>query len=268
MKRFFSLFICVCIFLGGAGCDAQAISELIHTATPTITSTPLPTNTPVPTKTPQPTATVYFIPTAVPDSQISMELLENHNWLVIDHEAGYQYEISDQWYLDDVSSMEVMDIVLSTEGFKEKLGLTMPPQMFIEPEGMRILGVYRDDSITDYMSMAFNSTHITDEIVSADTLEDFAAITLNVLANTYGYTEDDFGIAMAENENGLPVITVVFNLALNYYQVKILFELENGFGMITYGLSDQNIDEVQYDLDKVIDSLQLIGDEPGEEGQS
>lgn len=261
MERYFRLFLCMCVFLGSTGCDVQAISEFVHTSTPTVTSTPLPTSTPKPTSTPEPTATVYLVPTANPVSQVTMKLQDDHTWLVTDQEAGYEYQIGGLWYLDDVSTMDVMEIITGTMDYKERLGLSYPPQMFIEPDGMRILGIYRDDSITDYSSLAFNSSHIVDAGLAERSLDEVNRHLVTVLADNYDYTADDFGIAQFTNEYGVEISHIAFTLAHDYYHMKIVFKLDDGIGMMTLGFSNGNYEIIQHDLMMIVGSIRLLESE-------
>lgn len=205
-------------------------------APPTPTSTTIPTNTPAPTNTPLPTDTT------TPASATKLEKQADGTWAYYDNEAGFQFQLGNNWYLEDVSSLNIEEIVDRTSKITTELGLQNTPQYFLEPTGMRVLGVYMDETIPDYMSAAFNTTHIVDKGFAQMPLQDIQSRIIDVLSNTYKIDPQGFNPKISTNKNGLEFGVVLFNLALNYLQMKIFFKTDDGIGMITFGFSDKNID--------------------------
>ncbi|MFT3893414.1 MAG: hypothetical protein QM730_17435 [Anaerolineales bacterium] len=217
---------------------------------PTATSTSVPTHTPAPTHTPLPTATTTPVPATMLEKQA------DGTWLYYDTEAGFQFQVGQHWYLEDVSSLDITEIIDRTSKITTELGLKNTPQYFLEPQGMRVLGVYLDETIPDYMSCAFNATHIVDEEFAQMPLQEVQSRVIEVLANNYQKDPQDFNPKISANEHGLEYGVVLFNLALNYLQLKIFFKTEDGVGMITFGFSDKNYETFGPDLKLVTSSLQ------------
>ena len=127
-----------------------------HTPQPTLTDTPLPTQTATvtasatrtDTATPEPTNTL--VPTATAQPAASTALLQpaaDGGWIITDHEAGFSFEMTSNWHLEDVADLELLDTIEVALGLKDKLGLSGTSQHLIEPDGMRVLGIYLDDDI-------------------------------------------------------------------------------------------------------------------------
>ncbi len=213
-----------------ASCSSVSFSQPVSTQTTTPTSTPVPTSTPLPAN------------TATPLPATMLEKQEDGTWMYFDNEAGFQFQLGKDWYLEDVSSLNVLEIIDRTSKITTELGLKNTPQYFIEPEGMRILGVYTDEDIPDYMSAAFNASYIVDEGFAKMPLEDIQKRVVEILAQTHNLDPKAFDSKLSRNEHGTEYGVVIFNLALNYYQMRIFFKLENGMGMVTFGFSDKNVD--------------------------
>ena len=187
---------------------------------PTSTSTSVPTNTPAATNTPKPTETT------IPASTTKLEKQTNGTWRYYDNDAGFQFQLGKNWYLEDVSSLNVTEIIERTSGITNDLGLKNTPQYFIEPEGMLVLGVYTDENIPDYMSAAFNTSHIVDEGFAKMPLADIQKRVIEILAQTHNLDPKAIDSKLSKNESGTEYGVAFFNLALNYYQMRIFFKLE------------------------------------------
>jgi hypothetical protein len=237
-KQIIHLAILFSIYL--TSCGTQVV------ATPVSTHMLTPTNTPLPTI------------TATPLSATKLEKQADGTWAYYDNEAGFQFQLGKNWYLEDVSSLNVTDIIERTSKITTELGLKNTPLYFIEPQGMRVLGVYTDETIPDYMSAAFNSSYIIDEDFAKMPLEDIQKRIIEILANTHGLDISAFDSKLSKNEHGTEYGVVFFNLALNYYQMRVFFKLENGLGMATFGFSDKNIDTFGPDWALLTGSLKYI----------
>lgn len=238
--------VCFAILLsiGLTSCSTSSI------ASPTPTSTSVSTNTPALTNTPLPTAT------ATPVAAINLEKQSDGTWLYCDNEAGFQFQMGKNWYFEDVSTLDIGEIFERTSKIKTELGLKNIPQYFLEPTGMRIIGVYLDEAIPDYMSAAFNAAHIVDDGFAQMPLQDIQNRIIEILSTNYNKEPKEFHPKIVTNGHGLEYGTVIFNLALNYLQMKIFFKTHDGIGMITFGFSDQNIDIFGPDWTLLTNSLQ------------
>lgn len=214
-------------------------------AAPTATHTITPANTALPAI------------TATPMSPTKLEKQADGSWIYYDNEAGFQFQLRGNWYLEDVSSLNVVEIIERTSKITNELGLKSTPQYFIEPQGMRVLGVYTDETIPDYMSAAFNASYIIDEGFAKMPLEDIQKRIIEILADTHSLELNAFDSKLSKNEHGTEYGVVFFNLTLNYYQMRVFFKLENGLGMATFGFSDKNIDTFGPDWALLTGSLDI-----------
>ena len=251
MKRKPYMILLVLILAISLSCNTQSVVELIKTATPTPSHTPLPTFTPRPSQTPSPTLT------ATPVSAVSLVEQEDGDWLFMDYEGGYQFQMDKNWYLEDVSGMDVMEILAFANTLKEDLAIEGVPMYTIEPEGMRLLGVYLDDTVPDYMALSFNSCYLAGNDFADIPLEDMVNRVVNVLAKNYGYELEDFDLAMLTNDQGTEIGMLKYYLTDQYFQLKILFKVDNGFGMITQGMSDLNKESLVLDSVALINSIKV-----------
>lgn len=243
-KRIFQ-FIILLTFLP-ISCNFQTVLPFAPTATSTSTNTPRPTNTPLPTSTPTPV------------SKTHLEKNADGTWIFYDREAGFQFQLGEKWYLEDVSNLDLIEIIERTNVISTELKINNTPQYFIEPEGMRVLGVYTDDTIIDYTAVAFNASFIEDEGFAQMSIEEIQQRIIEVLASNYGFDSQSVDSRLGINQNNVEYGVVFFNLALNYFQMKVFFKLDKGFGIFTFGFSDNNIDILGPDLSLLTSSLQYI----------
>ena len=215
-------------------CSSLTIMPPSPTQTPTQTNAP--TSTLVPTNTPLPTNTTTPIPST------ALEKQADGTWRYSSREAGFEFRLGKNWYLEDVSSLSLVETIDRTSKITTELGIKNTPQYSIEPQGMLVLGVYRDETIPDYLSSAFNAAHIQDDGFANMSLEDIQNRVIEILAQTHNRDPKTFESKLAKNESGVEYSVIFFNLALNYYQMKIIFKLEDGMGLITFGFSENNID--------------------------
>jgi hypothetical protein len=248
MKVKHIIYLAILLSIGLISCSTLNLSI----ALPTATSTSVPTNTLAPTNIPLPTTTVVSV------HDTKLEKRADGTWTYYDNKAGYQFQLGKNWYLEDVSSLNVEEIIERVPKISIELGLKTTPQYFIEPQGMRVLGVYLDETVPDYTSSAFNATHIIDEEFTQMPLEDVQNRIIEMLSSGYKKDSQDFIPKISTNEHGLEFGAVIFNLSLNYLQMKIFFKTHDGIGMITFGFSDKNIDIFGPDWALLTSSLQYI----------
>lgn len=227
------------------GCNVQNVLQ-VPTATSTSTYTPHPTNTPLPTS------------TSTPAPKTQLEKSANGIWIFNDKEAGYQFQFGEKWYLEDVSNLDLVEILERTNHLRTELKIENTPQYFIEPEGMRILGVYTDDTAIDYTAIAFNTSIIVDEGFAQMSIDEIQQRVIASLANHYGFDPQSIDTYLGTNQNNVEYGVVLFNLALNYFQMRLFFKLDKGFGMVTLGFSDNNVDILGPDWALLTSSLQYM----------
>ena len=254
MKSRYMIGLAIAFSMLLAGCSSPVASPTpLPTGTPT--EIPLPTNTPMPTETALPTSAPSAGCLSTASSPIQLEKQADGSWMFCDYEAGFQFQAGKNWYLEDVSALDLMGIMDRASKITAKLGIKNAPQILVEPQGMRVLGIYTDESLPDYMMSGFNAAYVVDEGFAQMPLENMQKRVIEILAQSYGLDTKAFDTALAKNDLGTEYGVVRFNLALNYYQMRIFFKLDKGMGMITFGYSDKNSDTFEPDWTLLTGSL-------------
>jgi hypothetical protein len=231
-------------------------NTLIPTQTPTITRT----STPIPTNTVTPTEISVFSETTTPLPLTQLEQLSDSSWKYIDHEAGYKLNLGPNWYLEDVSNLNIIQILERTNRLRSELGISSTPQFAVEPEGMRILGIYLDETIPDYMSSSFATAFIIDKNFAKMSIEEVNNRVIDILIEGYGLDSNSIDNEIITNQHNVSIGVAFYNIGLNYFHMRIFFKVEDGIGMIVFGFSDQNVDIFGPEWSLLTSSLQYIKD--------
>ena len=231
-----------------------------HTATSTETRSPTSTHTAAPsaTFTVTPGSTPEMVSTPAPSPDTVLEQRDDGVWVYSDNDAGFQFEVGSDWYLEDVSALEVTEILGRTQDIKSELGITGVPVLMVEPDGMRIIGLYLDDSIADYMSVFMNAAYFVSEESASMTLDEFASRFVYAMAENHGLTSEDFEGAKITNENKVEYGAITFPYAENFYQLRIIVKVNAGFYVICFGYSVNNFDVFKDGWGNVVESLRHI----------
>jgi hypothetical protein len=231
---------------------------LLSSCSPRLVSSPTPTPKSTSTNTPRPTSTKPPATAAAPQSSTQLEIQEDGTWIFYDRDAGYQFELGENWHLEDVSALDLPGIFDRTSELPAELGIGLPPQYIIQPEGTRVLGVYLDETIPDYLSAAFGVAYIVDEGFASMPVEDIQSRVIETLANSYGLDPKTFETTLLKNDHDVEYGLFTFNLVLNFHQMRIIFKAEDGMGMAVFGFSDENMDALGADWGLFANSLQYI----------
>lgn len=219
-------------------------------------STPTPTPTHTPTITPSPVPTE--LPTATPLPPTRLEQNSDGTWTFYDYEVGYQFDMAETWYLEDVSALTLNQIIGRSNLLKDELEINNVPQFFIQPEGMRVLGVYLDDTLPDYLAVSFSTAHIVDEAFASMRLDEIQSRVIGVVAETYDLDPADIGSEFLVNQYDLEFGVVLYNFSLDFNQMRIFFKTADGIGMIIFGFTEENADTLGPDWAVLTSSLQHI----------
>lgn len=229
---------------------------LIPTPSPTSTATPTNTATltpsPIPTETPTPTTTS----TPLPSTQLEQHT--DDSWTFYDNEAGYQFDMAASWYIEDVSALTIDKLIERAFSVGDEIGLESTPQVFLQPEGMRILGIYTDDTIPDYLSSSFSVSFIANEGFVNMELEGVGDRVIDLVINNHDVELSDIFIDFTENDNNLRFGVVQYPFAATFHQMRIFFKVDQGVVMLIFGFSEENVDIFGPDWQLLASSLKFI----------
>lgn len=240
--------IAVTLCLGLSACSGG--SFFASTPTPTPTSTPTITPSHTPTQTPTPT------PTPIPATQLQQNA--DGTWTFYDYQAGYQFTMPETWYLEDVSALTVAQIFERTNTLRDELSINNVPLFYIQPEGMRVLGVYLDDTIEDYTAVSFSAAHIVSEEFAALPLKTLQKKLVGFVEQNYEVELEDIGSELFVNQHDLEFGIVLYNLVMDYNQMRIFFKTDDGIVIIIFGFSEGNAEAFGPDWALLTGSLEYI----------
>jgi hypothetical protein len=246
--------IALILILVLSACNDKA--ALTPTELPTPTNTPTITPSPTPTKTPTPIPTSTPSPTPLPSTLLEQNT--DGTWTFYDYEAGYQFSMGGTWYLEDVSSLSIMEIFERSHNLKDELGITNVPQYYIQPEGMRVLGVYLDDTIPDYLMSSFSSAYLKREDLAGLSLSDLQDQMISFVEGNFDVGTEGVDSDLLDNELGFEFGVVIHNFTTYGYQMRIFFPVDDGIVVIVFGFAETNVDIFGPDWALLTGSLQFI----------
>ncbi|MBN2501498.1 MAG: hypothetical protein JXB38_12015 [Anaerolineales bacterium] len=265
MKRIFLVLLGLAALQASISLSCTSVTQIFATETPTPTNTPTrtptPTSTatatitltPTPTKTPTPTAT------ATPESEITIEENTDGSTRYIDHKYSFTLTFPEDWVVIPLSGEDTEALIELGKGAYAESGVDIQEAIeAVDPNAFRLL------------AMDFNPEHIDGEFTPNANLgiDDQQAISIDLFVSLYSKMLPDLipGISIEnsevlENAKGISYGYIVYSLPADfgdYFQVQIVFELDNGLIVLTFSAQDTIKEDILEVIQGIVDTFEYL----------